>query len=329
MTTLRVGVLRGGPSHEYDVSLRTGAHILENLSLEKYRPLDIFIDKKGEWHVGGMPLTPAKALEHIDVALIAMHGEYGEDGTVQKILEQFGVPYTGSASYPSSISFNKHLAKELAKKTGVKMAPHIIVDITNDLERRITEIFRTFPHPTVVKPLAAGSSHGVSIVHSFEDLRGALAKAFEISPKAIIEQYMRGREATCGVIDNFRGEDVYALLPIEIIPPKQAGFFSYEAKYDESSQEICPGNFSAEEKAELQSAAKAIHQALGLRHYSRSDFIVTPRGIYFLEVNTLPGLAPECLVPKSLDAIGCSMSDFLDHLVSLAIGKQKSFVVLF
>lgn len=321
MATLRVGVLRGGPSSEYEISLKTGASILEHLSEEKYRPVDIFVDKKGQWHVYGRPQVAAEALQQVDVIINAMHGEYGEDGTVQKILEQFGTPYTGSASYPSSVGFNKVLTKDFAKKTGVKMAPHIVVDITDDLERRIVEIFRTFPHPSIVKPVNAGSSVGVSIVYSFEDLRGALAKAFEISSRAIVEQYVKGREATCGVVENFRGEDVYPLLPVEIIPPAEAPFFTFDVKYNGATEEKCPGNFSEEEKRELQRAARAVHQALGLRHYSRSDFIVTPRGVYFLEVNTLPGLAPECLLPKELDAVGCSFPDFLDHLVSLALRR--------
>lgn len=321
MATLRVGVLRGGPSSEYEISLKTGASILEHLSEEKYKAVDIFVDKKGQWHVHGRPQVPAGALQQVDVVINAMHGEYGEDGTVQKIFEQFGTPFTGSASYPSFVGFHKGLTKEYAKKAEVKMAPHVVVDITDDLERKIVEIFRIFPHPSVVKPVNAGSSVGISIAHSYDDLRSALAAAFEISSRAMVEQYIKGREATCGVVENFRGEDVYPLLPVEIIPPTEAPFFTYDVKYNGATEEICPGNFSEEEKKELQRAARAVHQTLGLRHYSRSDFIVTPRGVYFLEVNTLPGLAPECLLPKALDAVGCSFPDFLDHLISLALRR--------
>jgi len=124
------------------------------------------------------------------------------------------------------------------------------------------------------------------------------------------------------VLDDFRDQKYYALLPVEIIPPATHGFFNYDAKYSGVSQEICPGNFNEEEKLAIQEAAVAAHKALGLRHYSRSDFIVTPkRGVYILEVNTLPGLTPESLFPKSIEAVGFHFPHFLDHLIQLALQK--------
>ena len=136
----------------------------------------------------------------------------------------------------------------------------------------------------------------------------------------MVEENIKGREATCGVVDKFRGNDFYSLLPIEIIKPEKSDFFDYEAKYCGGSQEICPGNFSRDEKEAIQELAVAAHKVLGLRHYSRSDFIISPgRGIYILEVNTLPGLTAESLLPKSLQAVGCSLPDFLDHLITLAL----------
>ncbi len=123
-------------------------------------------------------------------------------------------------------------------------------------------------------------------------------------------------------MDEFRDEEIYSLLPIEIRKPVDSAFFDFKAKYGGQSQEICPGNFTAKEKKEIQDMARLAHKALGLRHYSRSDFILHPkRGIYILETNTLPGLTSESLLPKSLQAIGCSLPDFLDHLITLALKK--------
>jgi len=322
MSRIRVGVLRGGPSSEYDVSLKTGASVLKHLPEEKYEGIEIFIDREGVWHIKGRPYDPGRALSQVDVAFNAMHGEYGEDGTVQRILESFNIPYTGSNSLSSAVAMNKHRAKEVAERSGIKVARGLVLGVSEDLDQRVYEIFRTFPQPAVIKPIASGSSVGVSIARSYDQLTDGIRHAFNYSPKILIEEYIPGREATIGVLNHFRGEEVYVMLPIEIIPPTTCSFFDYTAKYGGQTQELCPGNFSRDVKTELARAAKAIHQALGLRHYSRSDFIVSPRGVYFLEVNTLPGLTEQSLLPKALAAGGTSFGDFLDHLVELALSRR-------
>jgi len=170
--------------------------------------------------------------------------------------------------------------------------------------------------------MANGSSVGVSIAKSHRELLQGIGNAFEYSSKVLIEEYIRGREATCGVVDNFRGEKIYSLFPVEIIHPKDNPFFDYDAKYSGKTQEICPGNFSQRDKNEIQRIAKEVHSIMGLRDYSRSDFIVSPYGIYFLEVNTLPGMSKESLLPKSLNAGGISTPSFLDHIVGLALSRK-------
>ena len=319
MAKIRVGVLRGGPSNEYEVSLKTGSTVLANLPEEKYETRDIFIDKQGTWHMRGRPVYPEQALEQVDVAFNALHGHYGEDGQVQHLLEQLAIPFTGSGSLGSAVAMNKLLAKERVKKTGIKTAFHVVLVPDRDAEVLAKEIFRSFPSPWVIKPASSGSSVGVTLARSFEELVDGIAEAFEHSEKVFIEDYVRGREATVGVIEGFRNEDVYALPPIEIIPGTNRAFFDYEAKYAGESQEICPGNFSLEEKRELERLAKLVHTELDLRHYSRSDFIINPAGIYFLEVNTLPGLTESSLVPKAVHAVGSSLPEFLDHLVTRAL----------
>ena len=321
MTKTKVAVLRGGPSSEYDVSLKSGTSVLDNLNREKYEPIDIFVDKNGQWYIGGIQKKPEVALANIDVVWNALHGEYGEDGEVQKILDDIGVPYTGSKHLASALSIDKIKTKKTLANSGVKMAQHLEL-LKNDT-KSLNEIFRVTPNPSVVKPVSLGSSIGVTIVRDFFDLQNALEKAFAVTDQIMIEEYIDGREATCGVIENFRGKDLYALPVTEIIPAPEHDFFDYEAKYGGGSKEICPSNFSDDTKGELERLAVLVHKTLGLSHYSRSDFIVHPkRGIYFLEVNTLPGLTKESLIPKAIEAVGSSLPEFLDHVITIAINEK-------
>lgn len=316
-----MGVLRGGPSAEYEVSLKTGAEVLKHLPENKYEARDIFIDKNGVWHLQGKPSTPNKLLRQVDVVFNALHGTYGEDGEVQRLMDMQGIRYTGSGALQSAVAMNKIRTKEVAQSVGLKVARHEAMSVSHTHQSDLMKLFREYSPPLVVKPVVSGSSVGVTLAKTFAEFSDAVTKAFEVCPKVMVEEYISGKEATIGVLEHFRGQTLYAMLPIEIIPP-QGKFFDYEAKYTGISQELCPGNFTLEEKTALEKYAKTIHEALELRHYSRSDFIIHPkRGIFFLETNTLPGLTSESLVPKSLKAAGCDFPIFLDHLVELAMRR--------
>jgi D-alanine-D-alanine ligase len=261
----------------------------------------------------------------VDVIFNALHGAYGEDGTVQKLLETFKVPYTGSTALASAVGMNKILSKKVYKNHNLKTPLHVTVSCDQDLVTEATKIFKSFPMPVVVKPVSGGSSVGVSIARTLPELEMALMEAFKYDDQAMIEEMIVGREATCGIVDNFRGDKHYALLPVEIIPRKGHDFFNYESKYSTESgaEEVCPGNFSAAEKKIIQEMAEKAHQALGLRHYSRSDFMIHPRrGVYILETNTLPGITAQSLLPKSINAVGGTLPDFLDHLITLALENK-------
>lgn len=319
MSRKKVGVLRGGPSSEYEVSLKTGKSVIDNLA-DRYEVLDILIDKEGTWHYLGAPIKPENLFKKVDVIFNALHGAYGEDGTVQKLLDTFGIPYTGSTALASAVGMNKVLSKKVYKNYNLKTPLHVTVAKDKNTSTEIAKIFKSFPMPAVVKPVNGGSSVGTAIAKTLVDLEKAVEDALRYSDTAIIEEFIAGKEATCGVIDNFRNESVYSLLPVEIRKPSGSAFFDYNAKYGGQSQEICPGNFAAAESKIIQEMARNAHQALGLRHYSRSDFIIHPkRGIYILETNTLPGLTTESLLPKSLKAIGSDLPQFLDHLIGLAL----------
>jgi D-alanine-D-alanine ligase len=302
--------------------LKTGHAIAQALDPSRYTVRDIYIDKKGVWHKRGLATTPADALRAVDVAVIGLHGEYGEDGEVQKVLERLGVPYTGSDSTSSFLAMHKALAKERAIAAGVLTPKFRFVEESHNLDAAAADVIRSFHQPVVVKPVRWGSSVGVSIVHGLLELKNAIAKLLaEGSGGVLVEELIRGREATAGVVEGLRGEALYSLPTIEIVPPEKSPFFDYSSKYDGSTQEICPGRFSKEEAAEMYRIAKLMHGELGLRHYSRSDFIVSPRGIYYLETNTLPGMTEQSLLPQSLAAVGVKFADFLEHLIDLSLRR--------
>jgi D-alanine-D-alanine ligase len=317
----RVAVLRGGPSTEYDVSLQTGAGVISALGDSSYIAKDVIITKNAEWLVEGFVKAPEQALIDVDVVFLALHGSYGEDGTVQRLLERLHIPYTGSGSYASGIAINKVATKEHIKRGAehVRLAPHIRVtrDGVSDLRQLVHSITTLFGPEYVVKPNDGGSSINTSIVDRLE-LYKAIDETLSSHESLIVEKRIQGREATVGILENFRGQRFYQLPEIEIVPPSHANFFSADVKYTGETQELCPGRFSKKEKQTLLDTALLVHQTLGLRQYSRSDFIVADDGVYFLEVNTLPGLTAESLFPKSMDAIGSSYKELVLHLLDTA-----------
>ncbi len=319
-------MLRGGPSNEYEISLESGASVLGALRDHfegVYQPRDVFIDRQGIWHIDGVSVLPEDISTKIDVAFNALHGTYGEDGKVQSLLESHGVPFTGSGSLGSAVGMNKTMTKNIFSSYGIKSPLGKQIkssDIRNNPRAIAGELFQTFIFPAVVKPNSSGSSVGVSIVKDFSVLIPALENAAKYDEVVLVEEFIPGIEATCGVIENFRGQELYTLPPIEICA--QNGFFDYEAKYQGKSEEIVPATFAESIKKSLEELAAKAHRALGLRHYSRSDFIIHPRrGIYVLEVNTLPGLTKESLVPKSLRAVGSDVHELVGHLIEMAMEK--------
>jgi len=315
-------VLRGGPSSEHKVSLKSGKSVINQLQ-DDYNVTDIIIDHNGNWLLSGIAIEPHKAARGIDCIFNAMHGEYGEDGTVQKILEQLRVPYTGSQVLGSAMAMNKVIAKDVYKKNGIKTPLHKVVLASDGIDNVAINLYKTFPMPAVLKPVSSGSSVGVSVVRDFQTLRDTLVSLFLQYDKVLVEEYIEGKEATVGIIEEFRNQKFYALLPVEIREPKDKDFFDYEAKYSDISQELCPGEFSPAEKKLMQEMAQKSHDALGLRHYSRTDFRIHPkRGIYALETNSLPGLTDQSLMPKSLEPTGITYKEMLDHIIGLALNNK-------
>ena len=303
--------------------MKTGKSVIEALGKLQYPVKDIVVTKAGEWLDSGMLRRPDVALESIDIAFIALHGSFGEDGTVQRILKRHHIPFTGSSAYPSAVAFNKDLTKNHLKLHGVRMPRHIKLTRhgTTDPYRTAQTIIGLFGPHYVLKPVASGSSLGTRIVRNDIDLALAITNALTEHESIMVEELISGKEATVAVLEGFRQHRLYRFPPIEIVPPASNDFFDYECKYNGHTEEICPGRFSEAEKSELLDTAALVHERLGLTQYSRSDFMIRDGQVYFLEVNTLPGLTSQSLFPKAVTAVGGRYEDLIEHLVETAIAN--------
>jgi len=318
-----IAVLRGGPSSEYEVSLKTGKSVITALQ-DVYRIIDITIDKQGVWHKEGIEVEPLKVLRGVDVVFNAMHGEYGEDGQVQELLQCLNVPFTGPKKLAAVVSINKVKTKELYESYDIKTPDYRVVEKGEDIHQVAIEMVREFRMPVIVKPADKGSSVGITIATNYKELENAFSVLFENCNVILVEEVIKGKEGTVGVVEGLRDEKLYTLPVVEIIPPSDKNFFDYNAKYGGKTKEICPGNFTQKEKETMKEYARLAHHILGLRHYSRTDFMIHPtRGIFTLETNALPGLTSESLLPKGLEAVGVSYKDFLKHVLETAFKDSK------
>jgi D-alanine-D-alanine ligase len=317
MKRLKIAVLRGGPSSEFEVSLNSGKTIIDTLS-PKHEIFDIILDKKADWYLDGIKVDPMKFARRLDFIFNAMHGEYGEDGQVQELLERLGVNFYGPKRLAAALSMNKHLTKEHYRKFNLRTPAHLILETNKIDDLTPGDIVQHFAFPVVVKPIGSGSSVNVFIAKNFIELMDILPNFVEKYDKIMIEEWIRGKEGTVGIIDKFRNRSAYPLMPVEIRIADNKDFFDYEAKYEGGTEEICPGNFSDEEKREMEKMAIAAHEGLGMRHCSRSDFIIHPnRGVFILETNSLPGMTQESLLPKAIVASGSSLEEFFEHVMNL------------
>ncbi|MFH0806147.1 MAG: D-alanine--D-alanine ligase [Candidatus Brennerbacteria bacterium] len=326
-----VAVLMGGPSHEHEVSIKSGKNVVRGLDREKYDVKQIYISKKGEWDTDIRDVSKLA-----DVAFIAMHGEYGEDGTVQALLEAEKMPFTGSSAATSALAMNKYLSLRTFQDHGFIVPHSFIVSREEWLNpsktdrpaaerlRETNSIFDRARHyagyPFVVKPNASGSSVAVTIVKTPEEFPHAMEEVFAHSRHALIQSYVRGREVTCGVLDHGFSESAFALLPTEIIP-RASHFFDYAEKYNAvGAHEITPAQFPAPVLQHIQRTAVGLHKLLQCRGFSRSDFIVDEHGhVFVLEINTIPGLTEQSLLPKAALAHGISFPSLLDLLIEGAL----------
>ncbi len=312
MGKLTLALLSGGISSEREVSLNSGDQVYAALDKDKY---DIIrYDPKTD-----LARLVADAAS-IDAALIILHGPYGEDGTVQGLLELLNIPYQGSGVLGSSLAMNKLAAKYLYENAGLPVPPYIALHKGDPLELAVWE--KQLGLPLVVKPNEAGSSVGMTIVKSVDAVAAAVEKAFAHDAVVLLEGYIDGIELTGGVIGNRK---LQALPLIEIIPDDQHEFFDYEAKYTAGvTEEICPARIDDQMTTMAQTYAKTAHSALFCKGYSRTDMILKGDQIFVLETNTIPGMTATSLLPQAAHAAGFSFSRLLDELITLSIEEHSS-----
>ncbi len=299
MSQLHVAVLMGGPSAERKVSLKSGEAVVKAL-----RGAGMRVSAVEVW--GEEVRLPAGT----DVVFLALHGMFGEDGQVQRLLEMQGVPYTGSGVEASERAFDKALAKEAFAAAGVPTPKYAVV------ERDVRPLTSMRP-PVVVKPARQGSSFGVTKVTEASKLEWAIEQAWRYDQKLIVEECIRGREFTVGILEE------KALPVVEI----RTEFFDYEAKYSGQTEEVVPAPLDALTTERIQQAALRAHQCLGCRDYSRVDVMLDGNGQAFvLEVNTLPGMTEQSLLPKAARAAGMSMEELCARMVKLALARRVEAV---
>jgi D-alanine-D-alanine ligase len=361
---LRVAVLFGGPSAEREVSLWSGTRVLAALDPKKYEALPVEITVEGKWlprpdllalpspgtgagrgsssasgATGGASRSAVPALASashhidevvrqgdIDVVFIALHGPYGEDGTVQGLLELLRIPYTGSGVLASALAMDKLRSRQVLQANGIPVPAWTAFEASRWPAARAEiagRIARDLGYPCVVKPNAQGSSIGVAIVRAESDLDAAVEAALAFDDVALVEEYLRGTELTCGVMDDPETGAPQALPVIEIVPKRE--FFTYEAKYEKgASEEICPARISAAQAGKAQDLAIRTHKVLGCEGFSRTDLFLTSGDLIVLETNTIPGLTEGSLIPLAASTAGISYPELLDRMITGAVRRHHA-----
>ena len=309
MAKLRLALIAGGVSAEREVSLRGAAGVEQALNRDRYEV------------VRYDPATDlariAADAANIDAAFILLHGVHGEDGTIQGFLDLLGIPYQGAGVLGSALAMDKNLAKIMYRLAGLPVAPWVMVE-PGDL-RDSGRIESAVGLPCVVKPVRQGSSIGMSIVRTLDQLPAALELALRHDGEVMVEAFLKGRELTAGVLGN---SELTALPLIEIIPDSRYDFFNYEAKYQPgATREVCPAPVSETVRARAQDYAVRAHRSLQLRGYSRTDMILVGEELYLLETNTIPGMTPTSLLPQAAAEAGLPFAALLDRLIELALER--------
>ncbi|MGF1510215.1 MAG: D-alanine--D-alanine ligase [Myxococcota bacterium] len=316
----KIAVFMGGPSREHEVSMWSGRQVLSVLEDDAF---PVVVSKEGAWAIDGGPprsFTEALgALKHdCEIAFLALHGPFGEDGTLQGLLETAEIPYTGSGLPASALAMDKIRSKLVYQALGLSTAPFVPVWAGDVV--RAEEL--CFASEWVVKPARDGSSFGVHMCETHDAVRHALAEMG--GQDALVEARARGREFTCGVLDMDRGPT--ALPVTELIPGDGHPFFDFDAKYTSgATDEITPAEVSDEIRDQIQHLAVAAHRALGCRDMSRTDIMwnAQTRDLWILETNTIPGMTETSLLPQAAAAAGMTFEQLTRHVVARARGRIR------
>lgn len=312
MKKYTIALLSGGISSEREVSLKGGDQVESALDREKYNVLRY--DPKCD-----IPEI-IKNKDNIDFALFILHGPFGEDGTIQGLMDILDIPYQGSGVLGSSIAMNKVASKRLYTQAGLDIPGYLVVD--GEKPAVPGPVVEKLGLPLVIKPVSAGSSQGMTLARDMKAVEDGIDLAMAYDSQVILEEYIQGRELTCGVLGN--RDKMEALPVIEIIPEKGHEFFDYESKYIPGAcREICPAQVDEEVTRLAMETGITAHNALFLEGYSRTDMILSEGRVYVLETNTIPGMTKTSLFPQSAQAAGLSFSALLDRLIELGMEAHQ------
>ena len=307
MPKLKIALLSGGILGEREVSLKTGEQIYNALDKQKY---EIFkYDPKTDLKQFFLDAIDKK----FDLVFPALHGPFGEDGKLQGMLDMIGMPYVFSNCLASALSMDKYKTKIIARDVGLNLVPDIALQ--KDEKYNIQKIINKLLLPIVIKPMELGSSVGMSIAKNEQELEQGIEDAFKHGDKVMLEKFIKGRELTVAVMDN--EQNMEALPVIEIIP-KISDWFDYKAKYEVGgSEEICPADIPDAIKDEIQNLAIKAFKAIGCKDLARADFIWDTENnkMYFLEINTIPGMTQTSLAPQAAKVAGMEFGEFLGRLI--------------
>jgi D-alanine-D-alanine ligase len=348
---LRVGVLFGGRSGEHEVSLASAASVIRGLDPDKYEAIPIGISKDGHWLVGQgaakmlpevlkggrrvmlaadpteatlVPLDRGAGAQRLDVIFPVMHGTFGEDGTIQGMLDLAGLPYVGAGVLGSAVGMDKDVSKRLCQEAGIPVVPWVTVHRWHwekDPQSVQAEIEKRFPYPVFVKPATLGSSVGMSKVHNAEELGPALTLACEFGMKILVEQAVSAREIEVSVLGNHEPK---ASVPGEIVPHRE--FYDYTAKYlEEGTQLVIPASLTPAQVENIQALAVHAFRVLELAGMARVDFFLEKNSgkLYLNEVNTIPGFTSISMYPKLWEASGIPFRELIDKLIALALEMHR------
>ena len=334
---IKLGVIFGGMSTENEVSVKSATSVMNNLDRSKYEIFPIYIDKKGEWfeYNNNKPIENIiNYLKNMDVVFPVLHGLYGEDGTIQGMLELIKVPYVGCGIIASSTGMDKTYTKIIFEKAKINQAKHIYIkDYDGDkvtlveadleekkisLEEAIKLVNENLIFPLFIKPSRSGSSVGVNKAENNEELKNAILEAFKFDSKVLIEQGIKGKEVECAVLGNSR-IGVEASRVGEILSAED--FYTFDAKYEnQNSKTVIPASITDEQQETIREYAKKAFKALDGNGLSRVDFFVEEGTgkVYLNEINTMPGFTNISMYPKLMEDFGYSYSSLLDRLIEIA-----------
>ena len=360
-TKLVVAVLFGGRSSEHSISCATARGVLEAIDPQRYEVIPVGITREGAFTLATADVShytldadalpevedngtriiwpdaagsrelrvseggSVRSLGEVDIVFPIVHGPFGEDGTLQGMLELFGLPYVGCGVLASSLGMDKHFTKTIVERAGIAVAPWRTIAHEEWLSKpqAVRAVLEQMSLPVFIKPSRAGSSVGVSKVERWDDLATALTKAFAEDDRVLVETTIVGREVECAVLQGRPGEPTRASVAGEVVI-HGSGFYDFEAKYLGAAgiETVCPADLTPAQLGELQQLSIRAFEAIGGAGLSRVDFFLTADGFVFNEINTMPGFTPISMFPQCWQASGLGYSDLIDELIDVALSHR-------